>query len=183
MPAARAATTTGADQPETGPSIAPYVSPMRPNVTSTPPVTSIGPVASGSRDSGTCRTVAKITYTASGTLMTKMSRQDTAATSQPPRNGPIAVPTPLNPAQEPIALLRSSSRKVAEMIARLPGVSSAAPMPCNARAPMSVPAFGATLQSADATANQAIPMTNTRLRPNMSPSDPAMSSKPASVRV
>ena len=77
----------------------------------------------------------------------KISRQDTAAISQPPRNGPIAVPTPAKPVQAPMALLRSSWRNDASMIARLPGVSSAAPMPCTARATISIGAFGATPQS------------------------------------
>ena len=53
--------------------------------------------------------------------MRKMSRQDAAWTSQPPRNGPIAAVTPPSPDQAPMAAPRSSRRKLASMMARLPG--------------------------------------------------------------
>ena len=69
------------------------------------------------------------------------------------------------------------------MIARLPGVSSAAPMPCTARATISIGAFRATPQMADATANQTTPIRKIFLRPYLSPSPPAYSSRPASVSV
>lgn len=115
--------------------------------------------------------------------MAKISRQDTACTSQPPRNGPTAVATPLSPDQAPIALPRSSDRKDASRMARLPGVSSAAPTPCKARAAIRTPEFGARPQSADATANQTTPITKSRRRPYRSPSAPPTSSRLASVRV
>ncbi len=115
--------------------------------------------------------------------MTKISRQDTADTSQPPMNGPTAVPTPARPDQAPMALPRSSGRNVAWRIARLPGVSSAAPMPCSARAAIRNSEVGATAQSRDASANQMTPVTKIRLRPYLSPSEPASSSSPARVSV
>ena len=93
----------------------------------------------GDLHSGTCRTVMASTRTASGRLMKNTSRHDTAPISQPPRNGPMAVATPPSPDQAPIAAERSSVAKEACRMARLPGVSSAPPTPCRARAAISVP--------------------------------------------
>ena len=64
-----------------------------------------------------------------------------------------------------MARARSSGRNDACRMARLPGVSSAPPMPWTTRAAMSSPAFGAMPQMAEATANQTIPMEKMRLRP------------------
>ncbi len=82
-----------------------------------------------------------------------------------------------------MARLRSSGTNEASRIARLPGVSSAAPTPCNARAAMSTSAFGAMPQSTEATANQTTPTRKTSRRPYRSPRAPATSSSPARVRV
>ncbi len=95
----------------------------------------------------------------------------------------MAVPTPLKPDQAPMALPRSSGRNVASRMARLPGVSSAAPMPCRARAAMRTPEVGAAAHSRDARANQMTPARKMRLRPYLSPSEPASSSRPARVSV
>ena len=78
------------------------------------------PAVCGSRDSGTCRQATATTSAASGRLIAKISRQDAAWISQPPMNGPIAVPTPAKPDQAPMALPRSSGWKEASMMARLP---------------------------------------------------------------
>src|SRR5882757_10282029 len=59
------------------------------------------------------------------------------------------------------------------MIARLPGVSSAPPIPCRIRAAISQPIDGASPHNNDASANQATPTTNTRRRPKRSPKAPA----------
>jgi hypothetical protein len=115
--------------------------------------------------------------------MTKMSRQEAAWISHPPMNGPMATPTPLSPDQAPIALPRSSGWKEASMMARLPGVRSAAPMPWIARAAISTGALGATAQISEARANHTTPVRKIRLRPYLSPSAPANSSRPARVRV
>ena len=72
---------------------------------------------------------------------------------------------PPSPDHAPIAAARSSDTKLASRIARLPGVSSAAPMPCSARAAMSTSAFGAIAHSSDAAANHATPMRNTLAPP------------------
>ena len=107
------------------------------------------------------------TTTASGKLMTNTSRQPcgTALISNPPSSGPAAVATPPSPDQAPMAPPRSCSAKDACRIARLPGVSSAPPTPCSARAAMSTATFGASPHSSDAIANQTVPITNILRRP------------------
>jgi hypothetical protein len=50
-------------------------------------------------------------------------------------------------------------------MARLPGVSSAPPMPCSSRAAMSAWTFGAAAQSGDAAVNRVVPATKMRRRP------------------
>ncbi len=107
--------------------------------------------------SGTCRAETAITTAASGRLMKNTSRQETALISQPPTNGPIAVATPPRPDQAPIAAIRSSWANDACKMARLPGVSSAPPTPCRARAAISTPAFGASPHSSEASANHTVP--------------------------
>ncbi len=85
--------------------------------------------------------------------------------SHPPRNGPAAVATPPSPAHAPIALARSSRVKDACRMAKLPGVRRAAPIPWSARAPIKASALGATPQRSEASANQAVPIWNSRRRP------------------
>ena len=84
----------------------------------------------------------------------------------------MADATPLSPDHAPMARDRSSGRKLASRIARLPGVSSAPPTPCATRATTSSATFGAMPQASDATANTTTPTRNTSRRPKMSPSDP-----------
>ncbi len=87
-------------------------------------------------------------------------------------NGPSAAAMLPSPVQAPIAFGRSEATKAPWIIARLPGVSSAPPMPCSTRAMISVSGLGARPHSSDATANHVVPITKTRRRPNRSPSDP-----------
>ena len=117
--------------------------------------------------SGTCRAAMATTAAATGRLMKNTSRQPcgTALISNPPRSGPAAVATPPSPDHAPIAAPRSSSEKDACRMARLPGVSSAPPTPCRARAAMSTATFGASPHSSDAIANQTVPITNNFRRP------------------
>ena len=149
----------------------------------TAPGTSSGPVSSGALDSGTCRSEMATTAAASGRLMKKIKRHDTALISQPPINGPTAVARPPSPDQAPMAFDRSSLTKEACRMERLPGVSSAAPTPWMARARMSVGALGATPHSSEARANQTVPMRKTLRRPYRSPRVPPSSSSPASESV
>ena len=103
------------------------------------------------------RSAIAMTAAASGGLIRNTQRQDPARISHPPRNGAMAAALPLSPAQAPIARARSDSTKVAWMIARLAGVSSAPPTPCRARPAISHGAVGARAHSSEARANQAIP--------------------------
>ena len=128
--------------------------------------------ASGSSDSGTCRAATTTTKAASGRLMRKIHRHEAASTSQPPRNGPIADAVPLSPDHAPMARERSSGRKLASRMARLPGVSSAPPTPCTTRASTRNTAVGATAHSSEPMANTTMPSWKMRLRPKRSPSDP-----------
>ena len=57
--------------------------------------------------------------------------------SHPPRSGPKAVVIAVKPDQVPIAQPRVASSKQALIIARLPGTSNAAPIPCTQRAKIS----------------------------------------------
>ena len=131
-----------------------------------PLVSSLG-TGPGALVSGTCRAAMARTTTASGRLMKNTSRHpaDPVPISHPPRKGPIAVATPPSPDHAPIAAMRSSWAKDACRMARLPGVSSAPPTPCKARAAIRSPTSGATPHSSDATANHTVPIMNTLRRP------------------
>ena len=107
-----------------------------------------------------------------GRLIRKIHRQDANWTRTPPTNGPIAAAMDPSPDQAPIAFARSSWWKTPWIMDRLPGVSSAAPMPCRIRATISTSGVGAMPHNSEAAANQTVPTTKIRRRPNRSPSDP-----------
>ena len=86
--------------------------------------------------------------------------------------GPTAAAIPPRPDQAPIAGARSSRTNAPWIIARLPGVSRPPPMPCSSRATTRVSAVGAIPHSSEAIANHTVPITNSRRRPNRSPSEP-----------
>ena len=65
--------------------------------------------------------------------------------------------TPPSPDQAPIARARSAGRKLASMIARLPGVSSAPPIPWISRATIRNSTLGATAQSSEASGEEPDP--------------------------
>ncbi len=115
--------------------------------------------------------------------MRKIHRQDAALIRYPPTRGPAAVATPPNPDQAPMASLRSSAANDASRMARLPGVSRAAPTPWRTRSTMRALDPGAREQAAEARANHATPTMNTRRRPKRSPSDPPSRSNDERVRV
>ncbi len=102
----------------------------------------------------------------------KNAQRHECATSQPPRTGPIAAVIPLKPDHVPMACPRRDGSNEAEMRARLPGTSSAAPTPCTARAAISHGTDCATPQAMDAAAKSATPSAYTRRRPKRSPSAP-----------
>ena len=138
---------------------------------------SLSPLVSGTYFSATTTVTAAI-----GALIRKIQRQLAYSTRPPPTNGPIAAAMLPRPDQAPIARPRSARTNTASMIARLPGVSRAPPIPCRTRAAIRVVLSGATPQSTDAAANQTTPITNTRRRPSRSPSAPPSRIRLASIR-
>ena len=167
-----AATTAESVQPRVPASVSAHVAAPRLTTASPEPTTSGPRAACGSRDSGTDAKAHTTTRAATGTLMRNAQRHPGPSTNQPPRNGPIAPATPPSPDHAPTALARSRSRKLACRIARLPGVSNAAPMPWSTRAPMSTSTLGAAPHNSDAPANQIVPIRNTLRRPYRSPRAP-----------
>ena len=139
--------------------------------------------AAGSRDSGTCRFAMSTTAKATGPLIRKIQRHEATPMSQPPMKGPAAPAIPPSPDQAPMARARSPGRNDACRIARLPGVNSAPPTPCNAREAISIPTFSASPQSIEASANHSTPATNRRRLPKRSPRDPPSRMRQASVSV
>ena len=129
------------------------------------PPTSKWAGASGSRVSGTQRCAITTVSAASGRLIRKIQRQEAYCTSAPPTNGPMAAAMLPSPDQEPMARARLSGSNAPWIMARLPGVSIAAPMPCRMRARISTVALGAIPHRSDASANQMVPTTKMRRRP------------------
>ena len=112
-----------------------------------------------------------------GRLIAKIARQLTVSISQPPRRGPIAPAAAPTAAQVPMARPRASPEKLAPRIARLFGISTAAPIPCNTRPASSQLSVGATAQRIEAAAKIPTPIISARRRPKRSPSAPPISSR------
>src|ERR1700685_1719459 len=106
-----------------------YVIAPKPIVASAPPSQSNLLLAVSSRLSGTLHSDSRITTTAIGRLIKKTQRHDACATSHPPRTGPMDAVIAVKADHVPIARPRSLSVYEALMIAKLPGTSSAAPIP------------------------------------------------------
>ncbi|MNI48610.1 hypothetical protein D3C73_1031820 [compost metagenome] len=167
-------------QPRSGAEIRLHVRAPRPVMARRAPSQS-RPRASLSRLSGIARKATAIVKTASGKLIQKIKRQPAWSDSQPPTSGPIIPKRAPAPAQVPKALPRSSGGKVEPIRARAPGVSSAAPIPCKARPPISISTVGARPQAMDARAKMLTPIRKTRRRPNRSPAAPPMSTRAPSI--
>ncbi len=174
--------TDGCSNPTREDSIRPKTTPPSPTVARNAPSQSSGPVSARSRLSGTCQTEITSTTSAIGRLIKNTARQETCSINQPPSTGPIAVVMAENPDHVPIARPRCSESNDAPMIARLPGTSSAPPMPCTARATISWLMLVARPQPAEASAKIPTPMQKTRLRPRRSPSEPPNSNNAARKR-
>ena len=84
-----------------------------------------------------------------GTLIQKIHCHASPSTTAPPTSGPLATARPVIALKIPIAAPRRSGGKAALSSARPSGISSAAPAPCTARAPISQPTLGASAQAAD----------------------------------
>lgn len=93
-----------------------------------------------------------------GRLTRNTARQPKATTSPPPSTGPTISELPAAPAQIPTAWARSRGAvKVCVRIARVAGISIAAPTPCTARKMISQPVVGAAAHSPDPAAKTATP--------------------------
>ena len=130
----------------------------------------------GSVDSGAAIAVIAIPSAAIGRLIQKITRQSTS-TRTPPARGPIASATAEMPAQTPSALACSPRGKALQTIASERGSIGAAPMPCRTRPPISVSSSPAAPETAEPRAKTTVPAMKRRLRPNMSPSRPAVTTK------
>lgn len=103
-------------------------------------------------------------------------------TSSPPTIGPSAIPAPITAVQTPKASARSrGSVNTTRRIDRVEGMIAAPPTPSSARAAMTSHGAVATVASSDAAANTANPTISSRLRPQRSPSAPAVISSPDSA--
>ena len=148
-----------AGQPCARPSMSGTSTAARPAVSRAVPVRS-RPVRPGARDSGTSRAAARAA-SPTGTLIRKQLRHPRPATSHSTRTPPRAGRSPRrrpsrgrrrrspSPGRRPV--------KATPMIASTCGVSSAAAAPCARRAATSVPASGASPQSAEVTVKSAMP--------------------------
>ena len=131
--------TRGDDQPRTGASISDHSTRPRPAMDSSAPARS-GASAAGFLESGTSRSAQATPSTAIGTLIRNTDPHQNLASSKPPTIGPSAIPTPVVPAQMPIARWRSAgSRNMSVMIESVAGIIMAPPMPMLARAAISMP--------------------------------------------
>jgi hypothetical protein len=101
---------------------------------------------------------------------------------QAARRRATANPSAPAAAQIPIALPRSASPNVADTIASVAGVISAAPTPWTTRAPTSSASPPASPPATDAPVKTASPARNARLRPKTSPIRPPVSRRAAKAR-
>ena len=116
-------------------------------------------------DSRTVRDAVTTATIPIGTLRKKTDCHPRRSTMRPPTVGPSASATPDIPAHRPIALARSWGGKVTVMIDRVPGMSSAAPTPWNARAAISCVVLCERPHSAEASVKTTRPVRKTFLRP------------------
>ena len=101
----------------------------------------------------------------------------------PPTSGPIAIARPAIPPHAPSATARRSGGTAADRMVRVSGVTIAPPTPWIARARMRISVDGERAARADPPMKVAIPIRNTRLRPNRSPSAAPVMSRTAKVSV
>src|SRR3954452_12028298 len=119
-----------------------------------------------------------------GTLTKKIHGHENDCVSQPPSTSPNAEPPIAITAQTPSARARSfPSANVVEMIESAAGEISAAPSPCSARKPISIPELAARPFSSDAAVKMTSPMRKSRLRPRRSPARPPSKRKPPNTSV
>ena len=134
------------------------------------------------RDSAMNGNAMAAVITPSGTLMRKIQPQCRCWLTSPPMTGPSARPSAETAPQMPIAVVRSrASVNVAAMIARLAGITSAAPRPCTARAAISTSALPARPAASEESVKMTRPTRKIRRRPKTSATRPPTSSRPPST--
>lgn len=153
-----------------------------PRVEVSAPATSILPLARAV--SGTTTRAAATTARPIGTLTNITQRHENHSVRSPPAMRPIAAPPMETPVKRPSARVRSrGSVKVDMSSASTAGAARAAPTPCAAREATSHVAVVAKPPANDEVANNAIPVTKTRRRPNRSPARAPKSSRPPKASV
>jgi hypothetical protein len=93
------------------------------------------------------------------------------------------MPSPDTPAQMPMALARSRPLNVFVRIDSVVGKMNAPPMPIRPRATISIVGESTPDANAENAPNRTSPTVSARLRPKRSPSEPAVSSRPANTIV
>ena len=117
---------------------------------------------------------------ATGRFIQKITRQS-ISTSRPPTSGPIASATAETAAQIPSARGCFSAGKALQTRASESASIGAAPTPCRTRPRIRVCWSPAAPETTEPRAKTAVPRMKTRLRPNMSPSRPAVTTSTAIV--
>src|SRR3984893_6993291 len=135
-----------------------YTSAIRPPVAVIAPATSQLRCACSSLRCGTRRNENTTAAAPTGTLTKKIHGHERSSVRAPPSTSPAAAPPEAIAAQTPSAFERSEpSSKVVVMIASAAGEMNAAPRPCRARNPISIPEEVASPLKSDATVNTTIP--------------------------
>ena len=111
----------------------------------------------------------------------KIQCQDRPLVSTPPSTGPTATATPVVAPKNANAVPRSLPWNAPDSSASAVANMIAPPMPCAARASDRNSTVGARPQSSEPIVNTSVPIANSRLRPNRSASEPAVSCSAASV--
>ena len=181
MPSASTTSVRADDHPQSSPCTSASTISPRPRVNAITPGTSRWRPAFSSRVSRVARAVHRKPRASGGTPIQNTQRHDNWSTSTPPTSGPIASATAETPAQIPRARGRSSSEK-AELTSASESVSiPAAPTPWMTRATTSTSIDGASAATTRPPEKIASATRKTRLRPTMSPSRPAVTTKTATV--
>ncbi len=117
---------------------------------------------------------------ATGKFIQKITRQSSSI-NRPPASGPIASAIAETAAQIPSARGCSSEGKTLQTSAKESESIGAAPAPCRIRPKIKASWSPAAPETTEPTAKSTIPARNIRLRPNMSPSRPAVTTSTAIV--
>jgi hypothetical protein len=115
----------------------------------------------------------------SATLNQKITRQLVKCVSAPPSRGPMLKPSIRKPVHAPIAAALRSGVALVSTAASVPGATSAAARPCNARPASSSACVPAAAMMQDATANSANPAIDASRAPNRSAAWPPSTMKAA----